>query len=35
MSDEKLRSKSNTAFWLVVAICLVPLIPYALRGTGG
>ena len=35
MSDENLRSKTNTAMWMAIAICLVPLIPYALRGTGG
>jgi hypothetical protein len=35
MSDEALRSKTNTALWLGVAITLLPLIPYALGGSGG
>ena len=35
MTDETLRSKTNTALWMAVAITLVPLIPYALGGTGG
>ncbi|WP_157817579.1 hypothetical protein [Candidatus Thiodictyon syntrophicum] len=29
------RSKTNMALWMTVAIILVPLIPYALDGTGG
>jgi hypothetical protein len=35
MSDATLRSKTNTALWMAVAICLVPLVPYALGGFGG
>ena len=35
MSDATLRSKTNTALWMVVAICLLPLVPYALSGAGG
>jgi len=35
MSDETIRSKTNTALWMAVAITLVPLIPYALGGSGG
>jgi hypothetical protein len=34
MSDEKLRSKNNQAFWLILAITLLPLVPYAMRGAG-
>jgi hypothetical protein len=34
MSDEALRSKTNLALWLAVAIMLVPLVPYALKGGG-
>lgn len=34
MSNETLRSKNKTAMWLAVAIAVLPLIPYALRGTG-
>ena len=35
MSDEKLRSKTNTAIWMGIAITLLPLVPYALGGSGG
>jgi hypothetical protein len=35
MSDETLRSKTNIAIWMGIAITLVPLIPYALGGSGG
>ena len=35
MSDETLRSKTNTALWIAVAITLMPPIPYALGGAGG
>ena len=35
MSDEMLRSKTNTTLWMAVAMCLVPLIPYALGGSAG
>ena len=35
MSDATLRSKTNTAMWMAVAICLVPLVPYAMGGFGG
>ena len=35
MSDETLRAKTNTAFWMSVAICLAPLVPYALGGSAG
>ena len=34
MSEEALREQDRRAFWYIVAICLVPLVPYALRGTG-
>lgn len=32
MSEATLRSRNNTAIWLAVAIAVLPLIPYALRG---
>ena len=32
MTTETLRSKDHRAFWLVVAISLFPLVPYALKG---
>ncbi len=32
MSEEKIRTNERRAFWLMITICLVPLIPYALRG---
>lgn len=32
MTEEALRSKNRWAFWFAVAICLVPLLPYAMRG---
>lgn len=32
MSEEMLRKNDRRAFWFVVAICLLPLVPYALRG---
>jgi nitrate reductase NapE component len=32
MSDEVLQSRSRWAFWTAVAICLVPLVPYAILG---
>ncbi len=35
MSDETLRSKTNTALWMAAAIALLPLIPYALGGSAG
>jgi hypothetical protein len=35
MTDETLRAKTNTAFWMSVAICLAPLVPYALGGSAG
>jgi hypothetical protein len=35
MSDETIRSKTNTALWFAAAICLMPLVPYALGGLGG
>jgi hypothetical protein len=34
MSDETLRSRNNLVIWLAIAIALLPLVPYALRGTG-
>ena len=34
MSDATLRSKEKLAFWVAVSIMLVPLVPYALNGTG-
>jgi hypothetical protein len=35
MSHETLRSKTNTASWLGIAITLLPLVPDALSGTAG
>jgi hypothetical protein len=32
MSDEALRSGNRWAFWTAVAICLIPLVPYAIIG---
>lgn len=32
MSEEALRTQDRRAFWYIVAICLLPLVPYALRG---
>jgi hypothetical protein len=34
MSDATMRSRNNLAIWLGVAIAILPLVPYALRGTG-
>ncbi len=34
MSDQQLRTESNRASWMIVAVCLVPLVPYALHGMG-
>ena len=34
MSDASLRSRNNLAIWLGIAIALLPLVPYALRGAG-
>ncbi len=32
MSDEALHSWNRRAFWTAVAICLMPLVPYAILG---
>lgn len=32
MTEDVLRSRSRWALWLGIAICLIPLVPYALRG---
>ena len=32
MTDVELKSKTRWALWLALAITLVPLVPYALRG---
>ncbi|WP_295582545.1 hypothetical protein [uncultured Lamprocystis sp.] len=34
MSEQRIRSTTRWAIWLSVAIMLVPLVPYALRGGG-
>ncbi len=34
MSEATLRSKTNVALWLALSIMLVPLVPYALKGSG-
>lgn len=33
MTEEVIRKHERQAFWYMVAICLVPLVPYALRGS--
>lgn len=33
MSEDKLRSKTRLLIWLAIGITLVPLVPYALRGS--
>jgi hypothetical protein len=35
MSKEQLRSRDRWIFWSFVVVCLVPLIPYAMHGSGG
>ena len=35
MSDETLRSRNNLAIWTAVSMTLLPLLPYALAGSGG
>ena len=35
MSDETLRTRNNLAIWAAVAMTLLPLVPYALGGSGG
>ncbi len=32
MTEETMRKNERQANWLIWAICLLPLIPYALRG---
>jgi len=32
MTEEALRTKTRWGLWLAVAICLMPLVPYALNG---
>jgi len=32
MTEEVLRTKTRWGLWLAIAICLVPLLPYALKG---
>ena len=32
MTDEVMRKHERRAIWLGIAICIVPLIPYALHG---
>jgi hypothetical protein len=34
MSEQAIASKTRFAIWLGVAITLVPLVPYALKGAG-
>jgi hypothetical protein len=34
MTDESLRASNNRAIWLGIAITLLPLVPYALHGSG-
>lgn len=35
MSAEKLRSKDRLIMWSFIVMCLVPLVPYAMYGSGG
>jgi hypothetical protein len=35
MSDQELSTRSNHALWLAIGVMLVPLVPYALSGSGG
>jgi hypothetical protein len=32
MTDDVLRTKTRWGLWLAVAICLAPLVPYAVNG---
>jgi hypothetical protein len=32
MSDEALRKTNRNGFWMIAAVCLLPLVPYALHG---
>lgn len=34
MSEETMRKNERKAYWMIWAICLAPLVPYALRGAG-
>jgi nitrate reductase NapE component len=34
MRDDTLRNRTSWALWLILAITLLPLVPYALRGAG-
>ncbi|WPL17892.1 hypothetical protein Thiowin_02935 [Thiorhodovibrio winogradskyi] len=31
MSDEALRKANSRGFWMVAAVCLLPLLPYAMH----
>ncbi len=31
MSDEALRKKNRLGFWMTAAVCLLPLLPYAMH----
>ncbi len=35
MSDQDLSTRSNHAMWLAIGVMLLPLVPYALGGSGG
>jgi hypothetical protein len=35
MTDEIIRTKTRTSLWMAAAICLLPLVPYALGGSAG
>jgi len=35
MSDAIIRTKTRTSLWMSAAICLLPLVPYAMGGFGG
>ncbi len=34
MSDQQLRVENKRATWMIIAVCLAPLVPYAMHGMG-
>lgn len=35
MSEETVKTRNSWAYWLIIAGCLIPLLPYAIGGSGG
>lgn len=35
MTDQVIKKNERNALWLAVAICVAPLVPYAIIGAGG